>query len=263
MRCLAAGVALFLTVPLYGAGPDLDRLMALSGFDEQLASVPEVFEQQFETSARSQSLPVDVVRQLKSVLRVTHAEEKLRAVARRVLPTKMSAADAEAALEWLETPLGQRITALEIAASRPEGAAETVRFGAEIWSSHSPARKSLLQSLAQSLDASRSYVNMALDHQATLLHALRSHTRSTIAAPSYRAVRREVEASRAQVEAAVLPLLRDGFAYTYRDLTDEELARYVEFAETPSARRYHAAGIAALSEALASSAHELGLRLGR
>jgi len=244
------------------AESELDRLMRESGLNDQIAALPDLIVQQATLAAQEQFVPPDFIPHLESLLRSTHSAETLGAVIRSTMPSRMSIDDAVSVLGWLESPLGRRITSLETAAATAEGYAQFEALRPDILRTLTPHRKTLIETLAQNIDALDSSVRAAMNYSATLVHALRSHTRQTVIAPSFEDVQEELEVNRANVTATMRPLVRDLLVYSYLDLSDDDLQRYVDFSATPSARRYHAAMTEALESALVTASRRLGERIG-
>jgi hypothetical protein len=55
----------------------------------------------------------------------------------------------------------------------------------------------------------------------------------------------------------------ESFAWIYRSMSDGELDRYAEFAETAAGRKYHAATSKALTNAFVRASLDMGERVGR
>jgi hypothetical protein len=51
------------------------------------------------------------------------------------------------------------------------------------------------------------------------------------------------------------------YSYVYRNANDAQVETYVKFAETPAARRYHAAGIQSLDQTISQAANAMAQEL--
>ena len=161
-------------------------------------------------------------------------------------------------MDWLNSPLGQKITALENAASTPEAAQEMIGYVKEL--QRRPASQSRL-ALVQRLDTATSsseksaeIILVTLLGTATAMDAILPKERQVGAAR----IRQQMELKRPEVLTGCRQMMRIGFLYTYRTLTDHELERYVTFAESEAGRNYHEKVFAAFKSAMAEAAVENG-----
>ena len=71
-------------------------------------------------------------------------------------------------------------------------------------------------------------------------------------------IRSQIEELRPQITAAMQNQVILAFLYTYRDLSEDEIRRYLQFARSEEGRRYHAAASDGIEQALTAG----GLKLG-
>jgi hypothetical protein len=76
-------------------------------------------------------------------------------------------------------------------------------------------------------------------------------------------LRAQFEAERPRILEALTRRAVESFAWIYRTLPDEDLDRYIAFAETPAGRTYHDATIRAMGNAFVRGSREMGERIGR
>ena len=234
------------------------ELMRLSGIDAQLDRM-----QKDLVDPESQSLnfrPEDRVR-VANIMRVTFAPEPLRASIRQDLARLLTPDVEEAALGWLRSDLGRKVRTLEARVENEGGL--TLRHPAlakSILSTAPPERREMYRRLAAAIRYADANADMLFNIFAAVTHAasaasgrqLEHHFIRARAALSHR--REEiVRTLNAQAMAAL--------AYTYRDLSDDELLRYIAFAESPAGLRYHDACLRAVSNAFTAAATEMGKRI--
>ena len=145
-----------------------------------------------------------------------------------VLTERLDAPRREQLLAWFRSPLGRRIARLEAEVSRPGPAHTMVRFVDELPTRLPPTKRiALVQRLlrAQKITAdpieTRNLFRAAIERTARLQ-------------PGALSLPYDDEASQLQlVEAATLSYVVTA-VFAYRDLSDEELAAYAAFAESPA-----------------------------
>jgi hypothetical protein len=80
--------------------------------------------------------------------------------------------------------------------------------------------------------------------------------------PSFEDVQDLVNMNKSQIQAAMKRMVQRQFLYSYRELTDNEIDRYTQFAESQSGQRYHYVSMRAIDEALVRAARKMGSRMG-
>lgn len=198
---------------------------------------------------------------LKAAARRAYGADILRAEMQRQLAESLDKADEEKALAWLETDLGRRLTKLEEDAG--EGAEPNARMReAREYAAAAPAsRVALAERFAQALRSGEAGASMMIGISMGVVSgvviATTPQDTSAVAA-----VRRRFESQRPQLEAAMLKIAVDQFVFTYREVPEADLERYVEFAQSPSGRRYHDATREAMDKVLAQASVRFGVELG-
>lgn len=260
MRCrgLPIFVVSLLCACLARAAPatnaTIDELMRKSGLWEQLASISNEFQKSLGAGAVQQRVQdPHAAAALHRAFTVAYGADRLRPSVAAVLASKLSADDAQAALEWLGTDLGKRITLLEETSSvgvPPERAAELA-------AALPPERRALYAQLSRALHAGDVGATIVINVAYGLARGIR------IAVPELRMqdpeqVRDALEAKRPRLVAMLEEQTIASNSVTYATLSDAELKRYVAFAETPAGQRYHAATWIALDAALSEAALDAG-----
>jgi hypothetical protein len=255
VRALAASALLALVPGAALAGPGAAReLLRRSGLEAQLTQVEGAVRVAILEHARGESDARRVGRALDAARRA-FASERLRATVARHLAT-LDRTSARAALAFLRSPAGRRATRAEVAASEPEALAaeEDSRFGAG--PPLSAARSELIARLERASGGGQARLELDLRLATAMLEG------ALLARPELAAAVPRLERTGSEVQAAQLEAYREAArredARVYRELTDEELARYVEFAESPAGRRYQAAVRSALLAALEEAGRQFG-----
>jgi Domain of unknown function (DUF4124)/Uncharacterized protein conserved in bacteria (DUF2059) len=176
---------------------------------------------------------------------------------------QIDAQQLDALAAWFRSPLGRRITALEIAASRPDAEPAIAAFTAKLKTA--PPNATRLE-LVQRLD----WVSGTSDDTADLALAIaRSVARAgATSTPAERRARpglveRRVEEMRAQIAGAMGESVRVQMLYAYGPLSDEELKAYVDFLASGHGRAYSRISHAALLRAVREAADRTAVEIAR
>ena len=142
-------------------------------------------------------------------------------------------------LEWLRSPLGRKISELELRTIDPERVQELQKFAAQL--KEKPAAKEHM-TLVRRLDDATGATQLTLQMN---LAGLRSSVKAidAILPPAKRLQEGQLEKLVNEMKAQLQGPLREGtltnFLFTYRSLSDPELRRYVEYAESDHGRWFH------------------------
>jgi hypothetical protein len=243
--------------------PAAERLMRSAGLWDQLGSTATGARAGIEAAARNRltALSEDEVQRLLQATDTAFAAETLRVAVRRALAARVPADHLEPLEAWLGGELGQRITALEVAASRPERDSERViRAGIARLAQAPPARKKLLEDLVESSRAAESITAMTINVAVAVQRGMASVKPEGPAAP-VATLREAFAGQRAQMLQAYRGMSLALFAEMYQTLPDAELARYLEFLRGEAGRQFLEATMQAMELALVDAAERLGSRL--
>jgi hypothetical protein len=272
-RSRLRGFALLLaaSVPLSGVAEEkvradaerIRRLMERSGLWSQIAQIEP---QSLEGLARMRrgakdSLGAREAEALEAAIREAFAADRLRARMTEELASTLDVATIDAALAWLETDLGRRITGLEEQATSVTGGDHGEHLGPKLLAAAGEPRRALFHRLARATRAGEVAYAIGSTVADGMFRGL------ALAAPQLGLdpglVARQMAAERDAMIAEGEAEAQAAFAYTYRELSDEELARYVEFSESAAGRRYGDATARSLERALAEAARRMGERMAR
>jgi hypothetical protein len=266
-RLTSALLALALATPALAApaaGPaasPMREIFALSGLDAQLRSLPEVLDQ--SVGAQCAQLPEAHANAVRRAATREFATPALRDGVLRRLEAAYHARHASAALEWLRSPLGRRITQLEIAAGSAEGMRRMAAFAESARVSPPPAaRVELVDRLDRAIDATRIATDLALASTEAAAVAANAALPAAQRRPEAE-LRRLVSQQEGALRAQSAALIRLSFLYTYQPLGDAELGAYLAFAQSESGRWYHAVTSRAVIAAMRDASGRAGAAIAR
>lgn len=167
--------------------------------------------------------------------------------------------DARATLDWLESPIGSRITAMEDSANALAASPERMNEAQAMVERLPPRRVERYLSLIRVTGADQAGAQIAMNMSAGVIHGAAQVLEAT---PSdLDTVRRELAPLREQMQQALAGTYLTMFASIYRELPESELDAYIAFAESPSGKRYHDGMTAAIDAAMQAAAVDAGRRI--
>lgn len=213
-----------------------NEILETSGLRAQLSSLARTLGLEF-VPRHNGLRPADVEAIAQVVARHLTAERLYPAVQdefRRHVDQK----DLDAMAEWFRSPLAVKITALEVAASRPDALEKLAAFTEQLKTAPPPAaRVDLVQRLDWVSGASHETTEM-------LLTVSTSFARAAMAMmpPERRAtpgmLQRRADAMRGRLGRTVTGHMQTQLLYVYAPLEDTELMQYVTFVASPAGRAY-------------------------
>jgi hypothetical protein len=162
---------------------------------------------------------------------------------------------------FLESDLGRRMVAADMAtATLDEPKIEKIMNG-EIAAPSTPERDALFDKLEQASRSTESTVQIFLSMgQAVAIGTAVGSGRDRAAVAA--SARKSGEASRAELEQNMRLPLRRYLAYSYRDMSDADLKHLLAFLESPPGKRYVSAYVASLGAGFDAMGRRCGEQLG-
>ena len=240
------------------ASDSIEQLMELSGMNHDLESIPE----QITTSVKqSGSAGQDAqTASVNTIMVESFDPVVMKSIVKAHLKQELSSADIKAALKWLHSPLGKKITALENAASDVQDLADIQKKMPELLENND--RFALIRKLDDAIKVSESTVNTLVIMQGAMLRGMMASAPADKRWNDDR-IKEYLAGIEPQIKAEYELLTIASLAYTYRNLPDNEVRAYIDFANTPAGQHYHSSAIAAMNEALTAASEKMGQRLGQ
>ena len=236
----------------------MDEIFFLSGLEEQLRILSDGLGAGL--APHIQQLPAPQAQALeRAILREFSRDALQRAVEAR-LERAYDARNASAVLIWLRSPLGRRISKLEIAASGADAAREMQSY-AQLIQTESGAPPAARVALIASLEEATGMSDFTVD--LSLTSALATALGVNGALPvEHRAdedeIRAGIEAQRPMLRAQIQQVTQIAMLYSYRSLSDPELRDYVAFASGGPGQWYHGVVKSALLDAIVRASLRVG-----
>ncbi|HDL02088.1 MAG TPA: hypothetical protein ENH23_07630 [candidate division Zixibacteria bacterium] len=235
----------------------VEVLFVKSGLNHETKQIPLFIQQELALQKRRESLSIETYRKQISLVKKIYSPESIRKIILDHLRENLDRNTIHAALNWLNSPLGEKISLLENSAQTPEGNKEISKYLRQP-TKHTATRSRLLQlqRLDQAVHTTESLVDNKISIQLIALSIL-SETHARLKPSTLKLITENIEKKR--------PLIRDKlsknvlaiYMYTYRDLQDSELEKYILFSESEAGTKYFTAYYGAVKSALLISKKRL------
>jgi type IV pilus assembly protein PilP len=240
----------------------ITEALELSGAKKQIEQLATVLRVQYQTQLTKRQGAIDPKEfaRVQGIFKESFGEayraEALYQSVESSLVNKYDEKRLLATLQWFRSPLGKKISQLEVRSSAPEASQEIAKFTAEL--KKKPAGKgrlALVQRLDKATSATEFPVQTNLDSFRSLMKAV-----DAIVPPEKRLKEGQLEKLVNDMRGELQTPLREttlvNMLFTYRTLQDDELRQYVEFAESDSGRWFATASVDGLKSALAAASEK-------
>ena len=239
-----------------------DAFMRKSGLWQQLAEIePGVQQGIAQSDAELRQLNDEQLERLREAGRAAYGADRLRSAMRTELAASLPAAETEQALRFLATDLGKRATALEEAAATPENSARIETIADDAFAALAPARKDLIERMVKATRAGEFAASIIINQQLGIMRGIAVYA-GRADSESQNDAKARLNRYRDQMVTTLGRRMIAHSAVIYGPLSDEDLAKYIDFLESPAGEQTNNAVSAALDKVLGAAAFELGRRIG-
>lgn len=244
----------------------IEELYVKSGLEKQVIQLsPTIaanFDQSLENDKSSNRMPKNIASAIRASVMVAFAPERLKQDLLPELTANLAAGEIKTVMVWLDSPLGVKFTQLEEAASTPEASDAMMKYAAEVQNSpQMKSRMDILKKFDFVMRCTEMAVEGAIQTQAATLYAVIS-TKPREQQPPFDEILRQIEKNRLQVEAIVRPRVVAYLLYAYRDQSENDLKKYIEFGMSPAGSKFNSVINAAMKKALISGSIRWGKAIG-
>jgi hypothetical protein len=235
-------------------------LITKSGMERQVKEIPASFKLGME-QARQQGAPIDakLAQAWAEAVALAFSAEKMLVAIDKGLQKILTAEDDRLLLAHYNSPLGRKITELEVKASRAEAAAEIEAYAQKLMAN--PSEHANRLALYQEIDKAVGGTNLAVDLAMTMQVAIQVGMISAMTGPkdlNIPAMRAAAEKTRFQLTQQMASAILASLAYTYRDLSIKELTAYLTFLNSSAGKKFNADAAKLLNQTLAAQTEDLG-----
>ncbi|NBA97880.1 DUF2059 domain-containing protein [Pseudomonas sp. R5(2019)] len=240
MRRLFFLLMLFCSAPTWADA--LDQLYKVAGWPEQRAHFTDALnaaQQRYRSS-----LPPAVYQTLVNNSNQRFAPQAMDKRAEAHL--RQNLANPKPALAFFQSPLGRKIVAAELLATRHDQLAKNAKGLPKMEAS--ATRALLIRHLAQALPAREAGAEVSLAIAGVAADSLSQMIPGLLGGGQAQGM---LDGQRKRLMAQIGSDLDNTLLYVYRDLSDPELEEFANFAESPDGKAYYKAALAAIRAGLA------------
>ena len=240
MRRLLFSLLMFCVLPAWAEGHD--KLYKVAGSPEQRAHFNDALsaaQQRYQNS-----LPPAVFQALVNNSNQRFAPQAMDQRAEAQL--RQNLADPKPALSFFQSPLGKKIVAAELLATRRDQLAKNAQGLPKMQASDS--RLLIIGHLAQALPAREAGAEVSLAIAGVAADSLSSMIPGLLGGGQAAGL---LDGQRERLQQQIGIALNNPLLYVYRDLSDPELEEFVDFAESAAGQAYYQAALEAVRAGLA------------
>lgn len=241
------------------AKDSLDKLMAFSGLNKQVAQLPGMVRVGVE-QARQQGSPIpdaEFVEMQRLIEGAFQPSGILSAIGIEI-KNNISESEAKDLLGWYESGLGRRITKAEENASTPAAYQEMIREAQSLLSDEKRVK------FAKKIDSLVNATDMTMQLQEKVGVAVFTAI-STVMNPDQQVnigpFEAQMSAQEQQVRANIEQLVIVSFVYCYKDIDMGSIEKYIKFLERSSTRKFNDSVIKGMNHALNQSIDKMAKSL--
>jgi hypothetical protein len=236
------------------------RLYKVSGMQSQLESMSAAFDRGFGRFA--DKVPEKTLNDLIKIGKDTFHEPTMGKIIVAHLAKNMTDDQMKKVLDWHTTKIAQKITQLENAAATPEGQKKLMAYAQQL-STNQPEQAYIVQ--IQKLAIASKSVDLAVEIASNMQFSMgagMAMATSGDKAVDLDKLAAQVKKAKPQLQQQLSQYILISMLYTYRDLPEQELNRYIEFVSSPAGSKFYTAMFGGIDEAFVEVGKRYGKALG-
>lgn len=238
------------------------ELYAKSGLEAQMQTIPQTVQESYLAVLEQKKERTDfdklVGENIAWLVAKAYDTEAITNVLLKDIGEGMTSLEINQVLAWLDSPLGQKCTRLEMLASAPGEIDSLEEFMANTdWPAIPGKRIELLHALDEAAGITGAAVNININTQFAVSYMTISAMAPMSRQESEQLYER-INAMRGPLQIALQSSIMNSLLYTYSGLSDEELAGYVDFASSDIGTKYHEVTSGGFQRAISNGSLELG-----
>ena len=238
----------------------IHEVLEMSGAKEQITYYADVVGSglpQFQSNLEGEKTREELLR----LIRESYRFDKIYPSVVNVFHSRFHKEHLMSVLSWLKTPVGRKMTMLEIEANSPEGLKKIEVFGGE-YEKIGEHRKKLLMRIEKAINVTEMNIEVVSMSLLEMLKAMQSQIPVSKRMSSEQ-IYALVDKIRSMPREQLMNNVMVSLAYTYRDLSDKELEAGIQFYESPAGKWFNVTSIKAITSAIGKASREIGEKIGK
>ncbi len=250
-QCLTIVTLLLITHYVCAEDKELDsklrRLLAQSNFTEQIYQFPNVMKSSIAQIHEMGLCTEDELDTINQAIKLTIKPKNINQTLHNDLKTKITESNIDSIVKWYNSPIGKKISKLELKASDPDIYADMKSMSEELFKNEE--RVNLAKKLDAITNATDWSVNIEIQSKITMFSALAQiqHKNITQALVQFASQleQQKIEA-RPKVEHSILLW----YLYAFRTLSDDEIKEYIRFMNKRNTKKFNITALDSLAFAI-------------
>ncbi|MGD8569648.1 MAG: DUF2059 domain-containing protein [Gammaproteobacteria bacterium] len=236
------------------------RIYKVSGMQSQLESMSAAFDQGFGQFANN--VPQKTLDDLIKIGKDAFHEPAMGKIIVAHLAENMTDDQMKKVLDWHTTKIAKKITQLENEAATPEGQKKLLAYAQQL-STQQPEQTYIAQ--IQKLAIASKSIDLAVEIASNMQFSMgagMAMATSGDKAVDLDAIAAQIEKAKPQLQQQLSQYIFITMLYTYKDLSKQELTRYIEFANSPTGSKFYTAMFGGIDKAFVKVGKQYGKALG-
>ncbi len=244
------------------------ELMKESGLNQHIVDRPNYLKDAIARNYKHVFKTNDVetsksTEQLKSIVSVSFRPEIIKNVIATYIEAELSTKDIKAVLKWLNSPLGKKITRMEVESSTPKAYEAMIIFQPILKQQNDyKERVELIKKLLLHMKATEATLKAELNNHLSGLTIISSAFPS-MQLKSAEAIKKNFITYSLSIRKNIETELIMNALYTYRQLKLDEIESYINFVKTDYGQRYHEIVHEGIKNAASFCAKQFAINVGK
>ena len=252
MKQWGVACVLWLMASLVFAGQQerVERLLDLNGVTEQVKTFPDMFKIGLNQVS---DVPAEDRQVMSRLVDEKIQPQQIYTAVRDAVVEGVDKNAVSTLISWYESDLGKKVTALEVHASQPEAYQEMIQMAPELLGN--PETLEQATRFDQLLGISEFGV-MLQETTAVAMYSAMHNFMQPDQPLDEAGLRQALAQQKPQWRQQSQQMTALSFAYTYRDLSEDELQSYLDFLATPASQSFTVATLSGMESGLGSVIEE-------
>ncbi|SRR5690554_1952117 len=244
------------------ASTDAREVLSASPIDDIVAQYPAMMSQGIRDGLKqSGQVPPMVADTIGYVVSSSYRAEDIERKLVASLDASLTDKQLEEVYAWYQTPVAQKISRAEVAASAPAVWPEMRDRAGELNESYKgTAREQLFDRFDRASRATETTIDTTIAVQMGLATAMAALNTDSV---NGERLRQRLESQRAMLQGMVGQQVYDGYLYTYRNISVQELKLYLDFLESEAGKRFTEVATASIQASITDPIETIGTQLAR
>ncbi len=237
----------------------LDKLMALSGLNRQVAQFPGMVWAGVEQARQQRSpIPDEEFREMRGPIEGAFKPSEILSTISTEIKSNISESEARDLLDWYESDVGRRITKAEENASTPAAYQEMLREAQSLLADEE--RVKFAKRIDRLVNATDTTMQLQ-EKTGTAAFTAISEAMNPDRQVDIEAFKAQMAAQEQQTRANIEQLVIVSFVYSYKGIDTGSIEKYIKFLERRSTRKFNDSAIRGMEHAFTQSIDKMAKSL--